>query len=554
MKEYSEDEHEGIIRALLLTFQNLNTYVGKKKFKKNIVLVTNSYIVPELDDEYASAIVDIVLSSNINMVLIGVDFDTPNLPETNFKNIASWRDLFDRIPGSVLMTGKQANDIIEYPSPKIVRPVKTFTGQLRIGADLIDETFQPHDDISCVCFEVEGYPATKVDRPPARKTFGLNKKEEPEKIVTSSDYEIRKYTDDFDNEKEMENADEDELESRPYDIQPVDRSELSKGYKYGKSTVVLPPVLEEKRKYKTSPGLDIRGVISSEKLPRCYLTSESVFIVGRKESSNDTRALSSLVDSLTEMDSFGIARYVQKPNAEVQMVVLIPVYIKKNGGLSNKRRAEDENLEDIRALILTRLPFFEDEKIAVFPPLTEVHTSSGKILKERHKFLPSDDAKDAMESFINNMDLDKLDGKETDFEGKKRIFNPLTSASLLPLPNSVGNHDNLVKPATGIHRSELTLKDLAIKSSSYKGGLQGYVSQENIIPPLNGQLLKDTLPNPKLAHQAESDLKKLAKLLDVKYIGKQNKANKNNIDEISTNEDEEEEEISLEDLLSRGAR
>ncbi len=537
----------------MLTFQSINNFVGKKKFKKNVVLVTNSVNTPELDDEYSQAIVEIVTASNFNMILIGADFDNPTEVHDYVTNRQSWERLFSQLPGSVLMSGKKANDLIEYPNPKIVRPVKTFSGEFRIGANLLDESFQPHDDISCVCFDVEGYPATKIDRPPGRKIYGLSKTDEPEPISTSNDYEIRLYTNDFDNENEMENADENELETRQYDIQPVNKEELSKGYKYGKSTVVLPPVLEDKKKYKTSPGIDIRGVVSNTALPRCYLTSESVFIVGKKSSEKDTRALAGFVDSLSELDLFAIARYVQKPNSEVQMVVLIPVYIKKNDGVSTKRKAEDENLEDIRALILTRLPFFEDEKISTFPPLTEAHTTSGKVLKKHEKFLPTDEVLDAMESYIKSMDLDQLQEKETDFEGKKKIFNPLTAGSLLPLPTSLGNHDNLVKLATGIHRNNLVLKDVAIKGAIFEGGLKEYCKQEDIIPPLEGKLLQDTLPDPKLVKNSQDELAKLAKLLNVSYIGRQKKQNKNNVDEIVAKE-EEEDDISLEELLSRGAR
>lgn len=505
-----------------------------------------------MDDEYSDAIVDIATNANINMILIGTNFDSQTKIQDLITNVKVWENLFNRIPGSVLMSGKIANDLIDYPRPKIVRPVKTFTGEFRIGANLLDESFIPRDDMSCVCFDVEGYPATKVDRPPGRKMYGLNNQDEPEHISISNDYEIRLYTDDFDNENEMANADTEELEARPFDVQPVGKEELSKGYKYGNSTVVLPPVLEEKRKYKTLPGLDIRGVVANNALPRCYLTSESVFIVGKKTSESDTRALAGIVDALTDLDLFAIARYVQKPNSEVQMVLLIPVYIKKNGGFHTKRKADDENLEDIRALILTRLPFFEDEKLSSFPPLTEAHTTSGKILKKHERFLPNDEALSAMESYIKSMDMDQPEN-ETDFEGKKRIFNPLAGDTLLPLPVSLGNHDNLVKLATGIHRNNIVLKDIAIKGASFKGGLKEYVKQEGVIPPLSEKLAKDTAPDPELAEKSKTNLASLAKILNVSYNGKQRRLNKRHVEEIDL-KDEEEDDISLEELLSRGAR
>ncbi|CCH45565.1 hypothetical protein BN7_5147 [Wickerhamomyces ciferrii] len=491
LKELKDEDRSGIVRALLLTIQNMNNFVKKLKYKKNIVLVTNSRTTPELDEEYSNAIVELINGANINLVLIGVDFHDGTEIEDFKRNIKSWESLFQALPDSTLMTGKDADNVVNYPNPKIVRPVKTFSGEFRIGANLIDKDFKPHDDLSCVCFNVDGYPATKIDRPQPRKTFALNKQDEPEPISISTEYEIHLYTNDFDNENELQNADEEDLESRPFEVQPIEKENLVKGYKYGKNTVVLPPTLDEKRKYLTEPGIDIRGIVSSQKIPRCYLTSEATIILGAKQSEADTRALGAFVDALTELDSFALARYVAKKNAEVQMVVLIPVYIKKNGGLTNKRKNDDENLEDIRGLILTRLPFYEDEKIATFPSLTEVITTSGKTITENHKLLPSDEVKELMDDLVTTMNLDSTN--ETDFDGDKRIFNPLVADTQLPLLKPLGNHDNLVKRSTGIHRVNLALKDIAIKGAVHDGGLESYLEQDDIIPPISEQLKADTL-------------------------------------------------------------
>ena len=116
---------------------------------------------------------------------------------------------------------------------------------------------------------------------------------------------------------------------------------------------------------------------------------ESGIVVAQKHNEESELSLSALVHALHEMESYAVARYVQKDGAQPQVSLLKP-----NPGIEDPF----ECLYDIP------LPFAEDVRAYQFPPLDKVVTVTGKVLTE-HRLLPSDDLKDAMSDYVDAMDL-----------------------------------------------------------------------------------------------------------------------------------------------------
>jgi ATP-dependent DNA helicase 2 subunit 2 len=104
-------------------------------------------------------------------------------------------------------------------------------------------------------------------------------------------------------------------------------------------------------------------------------------------------ALSSLVHSLHELESYAVARFVAKNGKDPQIILLAPMIE-----------------PDIEALIDVPLPFAEDVRLYRFPPLDRVITTSGATVKT-HRNLPNDDLVDAMSNYVDSMDLSKF-GKD----------------------------------------------------------------------------------------------------------------------------------------------
>jgi ATP-dependent DNA helicase 2 subunit 2 len=120
---------------------------------------------------------------------------------------------------------------------------------------------------------------------------------------------------------------------------------------------------------------------------------ETGIVVAQRQNEEAELALSALIHALYEVESYAIARYVQKDDAQPQILVLKP-----NPGVE----------DDFECLYDISLPFAEDVRSYQFPPLDKVLTVTGKTLTE-HRLLPTDDLKQAMSDYVDAMDLSKFD-------------------------------------------------------------------------------------------------------------------------------------------------
>jgi ATP-dependent DNA helicase 2 subunit 2 len=110
-------------------------------------------------------------------------------------------------------------------------------------------------------------------------------------------------------------------------------------------------------------------------------------IIAQKTNDQAILALSSFIHALFELDCYAVARFVQKDNKPPLMVLLAP------------------SIEaDYECLLEIQLPFAEDIRTHRFPPLDKIVTVSGKIITE-HRNLPSDDLLDAMDKYVDSMEL-----------------------------------------------------------------------------------------------------------------------------------------------------
>lgn len=105
---------------------------------------------------------------------------------------------------------------------------------------------------------------------------------------------------------------------------------------------------------------------------------------------NDMAALklSSFIHSLQELESYAVARIVTKDGKEPSLILLAP------------------HIEpDFECLYDVPLPFAEDVRNYQFPPLDKVITVTGNIKHEDHRLLPSQELSDAMDDYVDAMDI-----------------------------------------------------------------------------------------------------------------------------------------------------
>ena len=133
--------------------------------------------------------------------------------------------------------------------------------------------------------------------------------------------------------------------------------------------------------------------------------SVSCVIIAQKGNTKAIMALSSLIRALQELESYAVARLVQKTDKEPIIVLLAP--------------SVDADYE---CLLDVQLPFTEDVRSYKFPPLDKVITVSGKEIKE-HRNLPSSALIEAMSEYVDRMDLSTFG---TDDEGNPTEYMQMT--------------------------------------------------------------------------------------------------------------------------------
>lgn len=494
--ETTDKDHSeclSMIQSVLVSSVMLRDFFKKRKITKNLVVFTDDMDGLDCDDDELQ-----IMSNELDCRIILVHCEDEKKLKDNGDTI--WGKCVRSVPGSVKYTILELLRTITIPKPPVVKPVRIFQGELRLGASM-EDAGSSMDDFKSICIQVEGFPATKAVSNLNRKVVVKNGENDYSPVKSIIEYEIHNRVNG---------------ETYEFDAVAVSKSSIAKAYRYGSDYVVLPPTLESERIYETEPGLDIRGFLDRKDFPRYYLNSESTFIVTdtRQGSRADYMALSALVDSLIKLEKFAIARYVQRKNSEVQMCLLCPILIDDTDGMKRKLGREEQHT---RALILSRLPFAEDERSSDFPKLSYQRTTSGRTLVEDTTDLDSQ-----MSIFIDSMDLDDNTGSSESSWYRNPCFvtadptNALSTTIPLPAIEQDGterkaNVNPLSIPAISVHRQQQAL--LEYMHQRYVMETKKDEKFEFQVPSMPDLLLSKTRP-PKLPEIELSN--RLVEMLDIK--------------------------------------
>lgn len=431
LKKVRVDDENGqmLAKTILVSNIQMNQKFGARKVKRQIMIFTDNVKDFSLETEVLQVMKEQLQDTRLILV---------TCMETGLtEDQSTWSDILEEqkmngLDPIQIGIHDLIREIKKFPIP-LVNPIRTFSGELRFGSDIeliaslnpmvSEDAFK--DNLS-MCMAVEGYPATKSVSGLNRKlvikekTKNENESNKDEYIPVKSiiEYQIRRPKSESDTKGGKIKKETDEMKKEDGEVEYnsiiVGNKNITKAYRYGLDYVVVPPTLLNEMEYQTSPGLDIRGFASRSLLPREYLTSESTMIIPDTRTGNkaDARSFSTLVDVMLKHDKIAVARYVAKPNSEVNMVCLCPL-LASNADLIN---LDSDNVGDmdgadegqnshIRMMILNVLPFSEDEKHMTLPSLLNPRTSSGKIKKEDTEDEIDDEL---MQKFINSMDTDNI--------------------------------------------------------------------------------------------------------------------------------------------------
>lgn len=409
----------------------------KLKFLRNIVVFTDGHaLMSSWNTDLATASAGAINSLDIN-VIVGV----PKLHQEN-ENIAQWRKKLQEFRRGHLSDALVLANSTNYTPPlKRVRPIRAAKDilQLRLGADVAQlatsDSYDPSSD-TCLCLEVEVYPAVKTEKPIAAHQY----------LVGASVSQIKTETSYYIRGEGEENV-------------PIVKGDWVDGFKYSNfDLIAVDESLRGLATLKTDTGLDILGFIHREKVPMAYFTSESFYVVPTSEAQGNAIGVAAFCKALIELDSFAITRYVQKPNDEVQMCLLMPVKI-----LHNKKH--------IYAFAMTRLPFKEDEKMGRFPKLTNFTTTSGRKIDQ------PEDLDMKMEEFIRSKDLDAVLGSSDPHTISNR---KVTMREPSSLPVELPVQPTLTPSSPAIQKYNQNLKKIIAKSLGHASLLE-FLQQDKFV-------------------------------------------------------------------------
>ncbi|GAB1217180.1 ATP-dependent DNA helicase II subunit 2 [Aspergillus terreus] len=462
------------ISAIVLAIQMISVHCKKLKYKRKIVLVTNGQ--GRMSNEGTDEITKKIKEDNIELVILGADFDDPeygvkeeNKDARKAENEELLRNLAESCDGAY-GTLEQAVSELDIPRVKVVKSMASFRGHLQLGNPEVYET--------AVRIPVERYYRTYVAKPPSASSYVLRsdlaageetggrpesaaaQENEPgDGNTLTSVRNLRTYqvTD----------------ESAPGGKIDVERDDLAKGYEYGRTAVHIDTTDENITTLETFAGLELIGFIANDQYERYMHVSNTNIIIGQRANDKATLALSSFIHALFELECYAVARLVTKENKPPIIVLLAP------------------SIEpDYECLLEVQLPFAEDVRTYRFPPLDKVITVSGKVVTQ-HRNLPSDDLLDAMSKYVNSMELVNTDEDGDPIEG-------------LPIEDSF---------SPVLHRINAAIRSRAIHPNEP-------------IPPPSERLTKLSHPPDELVEKSKKYLEKLMEVAEVKKVPPKTKGRK----------------------------
>ena len=400
------------ISAIVIAIQMIEKKCKKLKYIRRIVLVTNGR--EELDGDQTAEISAKIKEEGIQLTVLGVDFDDEDYGfKEEAKDPAKSRN--ERILASlvescngVIGTLAQAAQELGVPRLKSVRPVPSYRRELTVG-----DGDRYSDALS---IEVERYPRVMIRSAPSASSY----------VVKS---EVANGTDTAQSSVNVVDEPNGEADQNPlaplrterlYEIKDesaadgkrvVPQTDLEKGYEYGRTAVYISESDKSLLNVDSKESLAIVGFIPWSKFERYMGMSTTNVIIGSPKNTKAIMALSSLIHALQELESFAIGRFVRKEGQGPLLLLLAP------------------SIEpDFECLIDIQLPFAEDVRQYRFPPLDRVVTVSGKSLRQ-HRFLPNDALVDAMDAYVDAMDLSTLDvdedGNPTEYAAIQDTYSPL---------------------------------------------------------------------------------------------------------------------------------
>ncbi|KAG6902972.1 hypothetical protein C0995_008545 [Termitomyces sp. Mi166 len=511
--------------AIIVGIETQALYLASKKtWTRKIVLVTDGEGPIELEDWEVT--VQKMNSLNISMTIVsvvslcrvstsaidhsgnsGVDFDSEtfeyteaNKPEIKRANEAFYHEFISQIDNGIVGTCEEA--LVETARPDIKQTKSVLMGALlRLG----DVDTKPDEAIELV---VKTSKCTAMSRPKSWKKFAVREKhKEPSQneneemdmeddkaeaakvayaqLKMRSEYYVEQ-NGEIDAEGDVKMEDDDEIlldkgkereaqipseeENTPH-LEKVEKEQLVRGFKYGTTYVPCPD--GQFPRLNTRKGIDICGFFLAKNFRRELSMGEIQYVWADPSSAKQQAALSSIVQAMYEKDAMAIARWVTKDGMDPKMGVLTPVV-----------------WDEVDCLLWAQMPFADDVRKYTFASLDHLVNKKGEVLTE-HPFIPTEEQLDAMDNFVDAMDL--MDAGDKDEEGNRTAW-----------------YDTLHSYNPSVHRTKQAMFHCAVVSDL----------SANPLPPPHPELLKYFDPPKRVLKRSRDALEECRNTFKVKQVPK----------------------------------
>jgi len=378
------------VDALVVALDHLNTKCSGRKMDQKVVLF--STLQHEFNADQIQTIIGGMKANNVNLIFVGPenpdDGDGDSDEESGDQQQQQPQQLNRKPLTEQQMTGVRCIDhvleevdgdgisiddvlpMLSFFELRRKKQVTTFRGTIDIGSNLK--------------INVYAYTKVKEERPASWK-----------KLSALAEHAANRDTMGVDMQRTYHLNDTDRTE--------VEKDNVAQAYRYGKTIVPMTSDDQKSMKMQTTKSCKVLGFTSKENVPRALYTRDVCHILTPQPGDEHAAvAFSSLCHALQEKDMVAIVRYVSRGNTDPKLGFLAP-HIKSS----------------YEGLIFIALPFREDMRSYVFPPLNQ------KKVTEQHD-AAVDNLIDDMK-LVENIDIKKdEDSKNNEEQYKpKELLNPV---------------------------------------------------------------------------------------------------------------------------------
>ncbi|RUS32622.1 hypothetical protein BC938DRAFT_474861 [Jimgerdemannia flammicorona] len=245
------DDPGDLIDALIVAIDMMVVHCRQLKYQKKLVLFTDAETPVNIDD--AEAIQNQLINNNIELAIVGIDFDDPDTgfkqedkPDVKRENEEFFRSLITNVNGTFITVPEAFSELFSFRT-KSVKPTTVYQGDLTLGDP------EAHPD-TALAIPVHMFARTYELKSLTAKKYSVLAETSPEnerktcEVTMSRTFKI----------KGMGEAGEGVEEEE------VEKEDLEKAYMYGKTIVPIRKVDEEVLKLKTNKELSILGFLNAD--------------------------------------------------------------------------------------------------------------------------------------------------------------------------------------------------------------------------------------------------------------------------------------------------